>query len=154
MEKIFNDKVALVTGGSFGIGRATAVAFAKRGAHVVVADCVENQETINLVKTESARSVFMKCDVSKNGEVKAMMDKIVATFGRLDFAFNNAGVEGQQGQSHQCTEENWDYTVSVNLKGVWLCMKNEVSHMLNSGKGVIINCASVAGLRESAAIEL
>jgi NAD(P)-dependent dehydrogenase (short-subunit alcohol dehydrogenase family) len=146
MEKIFAGKVALVTGGSFGIGRATAVAFAQRGASVVVADWIEDQETVNLIKAEGGKALFVKCDVSKNSEVKSLVDKTIATFGGLDYAYNNAGVEGETAQTDACTEENWDKTIGINLKGVWMCMKHELTHMLKQQKGVIVNCASIAGL--------
>jgi NAD(P)-dependent dehydrogenase (short-subunit alcohol dehydrogenase family) len=148
MEKMFETKVVFVTGGSFGIGRATAVAFAQRGARVVVADWIEdeNQETLNQIKQEGSEGIFVKCDVSKSQDVSAAIEKCLAVYGRLDFAFNNAGIEGLHGITHECTEENWDKTVSVNLKGIWLCMKMELPHMLRNGRGVIVNCASVAGL--------
>ncbi len=148
MEKIFKNKVALVTGGSFGIGRATAIAFAKRGAIVVVADWLEDKDgdTIKSIKAEGSEALFIKCDVSKTSDVKAMIDQTISTFGRIDFAFNNAGIEGIMGQTHECTEENWDKTIGVNLKGVWLCMKHEIPMMQKQSKGAIINCASVAGL--------
>ncbi len=147
MEKIFNGKVAIVTGGSFGIGKATAVAFAKRGANVVVADWIEDEqhETIIQVKNEGAEVLFVKCDVSNSNEVKKLVDKTIEHFGRLDFAFNNAGIEGHTAVTHECTEENFDKTISINLKGVWLCMKNEIPHLLKNN-GAIVNCASVAGL--------
>lgn len=148
MEKIFNGKVAIVTGGSFGIGRAAAIAFAKRGANVVVADWIEDREneTIRMVKKEAVEALFIQCDVSKNTDVENMLGKTIEQFGRLDFAFNNAGIEGIQANTVDCTEENWDKTISINQKGIWLCMKNEIPHMLKQNKGVIINCASVAGL--------
>jgi len=148
MEKIFDGKVALVTGGSFGIGRATAVAFAKRGAKVVVADWMEDKEneTIRLVKNAGSDAMFVHCDVSSSTEVKNMIEKTIAHFGRLDYAFNNAGIEGATANTHECTEENWDKTIGINLKGIWLCMKNEIPYMLKEGKGAIVNCASVAGL--------
>lgn len=146
MEKTLNGKVAFITGGSFGIGRATAVAFAKRGASVAIADWVEDTETINLVKAEGSQAIFIKTDVSKINDVKSAIDKTVSTFGRLDFAFNNAGIEGAMGQTHECTEENWDRTIGINLKGIWLCMKHEIPQMLKQGHGAIVNCASIAGL--------
>jgi len=148
MEKIFENRVALVTGGSFGIGAATAVAFAKRGAKVVIADIIEDieEETIKAIHDVGGEVMFVQCDVSKPADVTALMDKLLITFGRLDFAFNNAGIEGVSAITHECTGENWDRTLSVNLTGVWLCMKHELSHMINNGKGVVINCASVAGL--------
>jgi NAD(P)-dependent dehydrogenase (short-subunit alcohol dehydrogenase family) len=148
MEKIFNGKVAIVTGGSFGIGRATAVAFASRGAKVVVADWVEDkdQQTMKMIKASGGEAIFIKCDVSDSSDVKSMTEKTISTYGRIDFAFNNAGIEGATANTHECTEENWDKTIGINLKGVWLCMKYEISYMLKQGKGSIVNCASVAGL--------
>lgn len=146
METNFKDKVAIVTGGSFGIGRSTAIAFAKRGAKVTIADWVEDKETLNLIKSSGGEAIFIKCDVSNSGDVKKMVDETVSKFGRLDFACNNAGIEGISAPIHECTEENWDRTVNVNLKGVWLCMKHEIEYMLKQGKGAIVNIASIAGL--------
>jgi NAD(P)-dependent dehydrogenase (short-subunit alcohol dehydrogenase family) len=146
MEKPFKNKVALVTGGSFGIGRATAIAYAKKGASVVIADWIEDNETLNEIKALGGEAIFVKCDVSKSDDVKAMVDKTISTFGRLDYAFNNAGIEGISASTQDCTEENWDKTIGINLKGVWLCMKYEIPEILKQGKGVIINCASIAGL--------
>jgi NAD(P)-dependent dehydrogenase (short-subunit alcohol dehydrogenase family) len=146
MEKIFEKKVAVITGGSFGIGRATALAFAQRGADIAIADWIENKETEEAIKKEGAKVLFLKCDVSNSSDVKAFIEKVISTFGRIDFAFNNAGVEGNNALIHECTEENWDKTIGINLRGVWLCMKHEIPHMLRQGKGAIVNCASVAGL--------
>lgn len=148
MEKIFSGKVALVSGGSFGIGRATAIAFSARGAKVAIADYAEdpNEETIKQIKALNGEVLFIKCDVSKSNEVEAMFAKIITTFGKLDFAFNNAGIEGVSAPTQDCTEENFDRTIAINLKGVWLCMKNEIPLMLQQEKGAIVNCASVAGL--------
>lgn len=147
MQDIFKGRTALVTGGSYGIGQATAIAFASRGANVVIADIVEDPEqaTAKAIAAAGGKSVFVQCDVADAASVKAMVEKTIATFGRLDFAFNNAGVEGAQGNTRDCTEENWDRTIGVNLKGVWLCMKEELPHLLKQG-GAIVNCASVAGL--------
>ena len=142
----FDNKVALITGGSFGIGKATALAFAKKGAKVVLADWVENQETLDLIKKSGGEAIFVKCDVSNGKEVKALIQKTITSFGRLDYAFNNAGIEGNSAPVHECSEENWDKTIGINLKGIWLCMKYEIPEMLKHGKGVIINCSSVAGL--------
>ena len=146
METIFKGKVALVTGGTSGIGRATAVAFAKKGAKVVIVDWIENDETLNLIKDSGGEAIFIKCDVSTATDVKAMVIKVIAAFGRLDYAFNNAGIEGTSAPTQDCSEENWDKTIGVNLKGIWLCMKYEIPEILKQGKGVIINCSSVAGL--------
>jgi NAD(P)-dependent dehydrogenase (short-subunit alcohol dehydrogenase family) len=146
MEKIFQDKVAIVTGGSFGIGRAAAIAFAKRGTKVVIADWIEDAETLNLIKSLGGDAILVKCDVSLDKDVKHLVEKTISQFGRLDFAFNNAGIEGQSAPTHECTDENWDRTIAINLKGVWLCMKYEITQMLKQGKGAIVNNASIAGL--------
>lgn len=148
MDKIFEGKTAIVTGGSFGIGRAAAVAFAARGAKVIIADWLEDpeQHTLKQIRSVGGQAIFVSCDVSKSNEVKAMVEKASSTYGRLDFAFNNAGIEGATANTHECTEENWDKTINVNLKGIWLCMKYEIAAMLKQGKGAIVNCASVAGL--------
>lgn len=146
MEVSFKNKVALVTGGSSGIGRATAIAFARKGAKVVVVDWKENYETVNLIREIGSEAIFIKCDVSKIVDVEVMIAKAIVEFGRLDYAFNNAGIEGIQANTWDCTEENWDKTINVNLKGIWNCMKYEIPEMLKLGKGVIVNCASAAGL--------
>lgn len=146
METTFKNKVALVTGGASGIGRATALAFAKKGAKVAVVDWKENDEMVDLIKELGSEAIFIKCDVSKTDDVKAMVAQTIAAFGRLDYAFNNAGIEGATAPTQDCSEENWDKTIGVNLKGVWLCMKYEIPEILKQGKGAIVNCASVAGL--------
>ncbi|HTR29961.1 MAG TPA: SDR family oxidoreductase [Puia sp.] len=148
MEKIFDNKVALVTGGSFGIGQATAIAFAKRGARVVIADCIEDKEqtTLHQIEASGSKGLFVPCDVAKPADITAMIDQTFSTFGRLDFAFNNAGIEGISAPTQDCTLENWERTLAVNLTGIWLCMRHELPHMLRQGKGAIVNCASVAGL--------
>jgi len=146
MKNKFQDRVAIVTGGSFGIGRATAIAFAKRGAKVVVVDWVKDDETINAIKGLGGEALFYKCDVSNESEVRMIVEKTIETYGRLDFAFNNAGIEGEQGITAECSSENWNRTIGVNLTGVWLCMKYELEAMIKAGKGAIVNCASIAGL--------
>jgi len=146
MEKTFEGKVALVTGSSFGIGRATAIAFARRGARVVVSDIIEDSETIDTIKKEGGEGIFIKCDVSSTKEVKELMKKTKDHYGRLDFAFNNAGIEGVPAEIQDNKEEDWDRTINVNLKGVWLCMKYQLPIMLEQGSGSIVNCASIAGL--------
>ena len=146
MENTFKDKVAIVTGGSSGIGKATALAFARKGAKVVIADWIENLETMDMIENLGGEAIFVKCDVSKSADVIALVEKTVATFGQLDFAFNNAGIEGTSSPTQDCSEENWDKTIGVNLKGIWLCMKYEIPVMLKKGKGVIVNCSSAAGL--------
>lgn len=146
MNTSFKNKIAIVTGGSFGIGKATAIAFAQNGANVVIVDWVTDHETLNAIKAMGGNAIFIQCDVSKPDQVKAMIDQTIATYGRIDYAFNNAGIEGASAVTHECTEENWDKTIGVNLKGIWLCMKYEIAEMLKQGKGAIVNCASVAGL--------
>ena len=146
MERIFEDKVAIVTGGSFGIGKATAVLFAQRGARVAVVDWIEDQEAVNTIKSAGGEAIFIKCDVSKANDVQAMVEQTVSTFGRLDYAFNNAGIEGASAPTHETTEENFDKVIGVNVKGVWLCMKYQIPHMLRLGKGAIVNCSSIAGV--------
>jgi NAD(P)-dependent dehydrogenase (short-subunit alcohol dehydrogenase family) len=146
MNTSFKNKTAIVTGGSFGIGKATAIAFAQNGANVVIVDWVTDHETLNAIKAMGGNAIFIQCDVSKPDQVKAMIDQTIATYGRIDYAFNNAGIEGASAVTHECTEENWDKTMNINLKGIWLCMKYEIAEMLKQGKGALVNCASVAGL--------
>ena len=148
MDKMFQGKVAVVTGAGSGIGRATALAFAERGARVLVSDVSESggKDTVRIIGEQGGEAIFQLADVSNAKDVSALMDRTVESFGRLDYAFNNAGIEGQAGNTVDCSEENWDRTLSVNLKGVWLCMKSEIPHIIKSGGGAIVNMASVAGL--------
>jgi NAD(P)-dependent dehydrogenase (short-subunit alcohol dehydrogenase family) len=141
-------KVALVTGASSGIGRATALAFARQGAKVVVADVTGEggEETVALVQKAGGEAVFVKTDVSKAVEVEALVAKAVATYGRLDCAYNNAGIAGKSKTVVEDTEDNWDRILAINLKGVWLCLKYEIVQMLKQGGGAIVNTASDAGL--------
>ena len=149
MQKMFEDKVALVTGGGSGIGRSTALAFAEEGAKVAVADVVVagGEETVQMIKEAGGEAVFVKTDVTNANEVEALILQAVDAYGRLDCAFNNAGIDLEAGvplQKH--SEEGWDRTISVNLKGVWLCMKFEIPQMLKQGSGAIVNTSSIAGL--------
>ncbi len=141
-------KVALVTGAASGIGRQSALAFAREGAAVAVVDVTEaaGYETVKLIEKEGGTARFFRCDVSKGAEVERLVKDVVAAFGRLDCAHNNAGIEGKMAPTTECTEENWDRTIAINLKGVWLCMKHEIPVMLKQGAGAIVNTASVAGL--------
>lgn len=143
-----NDRVALVTGAGAGIGRATALAFAREGAHVLVCDVhdASAQETVRMVQEHGHEAFPVVIDVSDARQVAAMVYEGIRRFGRVDFAFNNAGIEGQMATVPDCSEENWDRTLAVNLKGVWLCMKYELQHMLLRKSGAIVNCSSVAGL--------
>src|SRR3984957_17445207 len=131
----FEGKGGLVTGGTSGIGRETAVLFAKAGANVVVAGRreMEGNETIELVRAAGGDGLFVKTDVSKASEVESLVQKAVERFGRLDFAFNNAGVEGVLAPIVRQSEEDWDRTIDINLKGVWLCLKYEIRQMLKQG---------------------
>jgi NAD(P)-dependent dehydrogenase (short-subunit alcohol dehydrogenase family) len=146
MEQIFKDKVVVVTGSSFGIGRSTAVAFARRGAKVVLSDCVEDMGTLNAIGEFGGEAFFVKCDVSREDDVRNMVAQAMARYGRLDFAFNNAGIEGSPAPAADCSDENWDRILAINLKGVWLCIKHEIPEMIKAGGGVIVNNASIAGL--------
>ena len=143
------DKVALVTGGGSGIGRAAVLLFAREGAKVVVADVSAEggHETVELVQQAGGEVIFVPCDVSKSTDVEALINKCVETYSRLDCAFNNAGILGEMGKTAECSEENYDRLMAVNLKGVWLCMKYEIRQMLKQGGGVIVNTASNAGMR-------
>ena len=125
---------------------AAAIAFSKRVAKVMIADWVEDNETLNIIKGFGGEAIFFKCDVSDDINVRMMVDETIKSFGRLDFAFNNAGVEGISAPTQDCTLENWEQTINVNLRGVWLCMRYQIPHMLKQNKGAIVNNASIAGL--------
>jgi NAD(P)-dependent dehydrogenase (short-subunit alcohol dehydrogenase family) len=148
MENEFKGKVALVTGGSYGIGRAAAIEFSRRGAKVVVADIDVGRggETINRIKEGGGEAIFVRTDVSKAKEVEALVKKAIETYGRLDYAFNNAGIHGEFVSTVDFAEEDWDRLINVNLKSVWLCMKYEIPWMLKQGGGAIVNTSSAAGL--------
>jgi NAD(P)-dependent dehydrogenase (short-subunit alcohol dehydrogenase family) len=145
----FAGKVAFVTGAASGIGRAAALAFAREGASVVVADVSEqgNQETARMIEGQGGRALAVRCDVTRAHDVKAALDKTVETFGRLDFAFNNAGIEYDIKPVADITEEEWDRIIDVDLRGVFLCMKHEIPLMLEQGGGAIVNTSSGAGIR-------
>ena len=148
MQRGFDSKVALVTGASSGIGRASARAFAREGASVVVADVMVEggQETVRLIEGTGGEAIFVEADVSNAKEVEALIERAVGAYGRLDYAFNNAGIDGVMATTAQCTEENWNHTLNTNLKGVWLCMKYEIPQLLRQGGGAIVNSSSAAGL--------
>ena len=141
-------KVAIVTGGSSGIGRAAALAFSNEGAKVAVADVNDEggEETVEMIRNSGGSAFFVHTDVSKSVEVQNMVDKTVEKYGRLDCAFNNAGIAGEMAPITECTEENWDRVNRVNLKGVWLCMKYEIPVMTKQGGGAIVNTSSIHGL--------
>jgi NAD(P)-dependent dehydrogenase (short-subunit alcohol dehydrogenase family) len=148
-------KVGLVTGGTSGIGRETAVLFAKAGAKVVVAGRREQEgkETIELIRAAGGDGLFVQTDVAKASEVETLVQKTVEKFGRLDIAFNNAGVENAVTPIIRQSEEDFDRTININLKGVWLCLKYEIQQMLKQGGGgAIVNMASIMGLVGSAGV--
>jgi NAD(P)-dependent dehydrogenase (short-subunit alcohol dehydrogenase family) len=148
MAGLLDGKVALVTGGASGIGRAAALIMAREGARVMVSDVLEEagEETAHLIKQSQGEARFFKCDVSNKDSVEEMVAKTIEAFGRLDCAFNNAGIEGKPAATLDCTEEGWERTIAVNLTGVWYCMRAEIRQMLQQGGGAIVNTASVAGL--------
>ncbi len=141
-------KVALITGAGSGIGRASALAFAREGAKVAVADIVVEggEETVRMVKEAGGEAFFIKVDVSNAAEVEAMVNTVVDTYGRIDCAYNNAGIEGRLASTDEYPEDVFDKVIDINLTGVWLCMKYELPHMLKQGSGAIVNTASGAGL--------
>ena len=147
--------VALVTGASSGIGRATARAFARAGYTTIIADLHEEQgrEAVSECECEGASSRFIRCDVSDEASVQQFMAEIVSSFGRLDAAFNNAGIEGEQAITGESTTGNFDRVIAVNLRGVWLCLREELKQMARQETGgAIVNCSSVAGLAGLAGI--
>lgn len=148
MSRQFEGKVALVTGGSSGIGRATSVAFAREGAKVVFGDIDVKgaDETMGMIKEVGGEAHFVKTDVSKAADVKALVDKAINTYDRLDYAHNNAGIDGEFASIVANTEDNFDHVIGVNLKSVWLGLKYEIPEMRKRGGGAIVNTSSVAGL--------
>ncbi|MEG5164038.1 SDR family oxidoreductase [Microcoleus sp. AT3-A2] len=145
---ILQDKVALVTGGTSGIGRETAIAYAQQQAKVVVVGrrIDEGEETVRLIQDAGGEAIFVEADITKEADVKAMVDKTVDVFGRLDIAFNNAGMGGENPSLIEQTEAEYDRTMNVNVKGVWLSMKYEIAQMLKQGSGSIVNMASAVGV--------
>jgi NAD(P)-dependent dehydrogenase (short-subunit alcohol dehydrogenase family) len=143
----FTDKVALITGGNSGIGLATALEFAKEGARVAIAArrAEAGNEALATIKAAGGEAIFLQTDVTRAADVEAMVDAVVGTYGRLDYAFNNAGISTVN-TTVDFTEDEWDTVIDLNLKGVWLCMKYEIPQILESGGGAIVNCSSVSGL--------
>jgi NAD(P)-dependent dehydrogenase (short-subunit alcohol dehydrogenase family) len=145
----YTGKVAFVTGAANGIGRAAALAFARAGASVVVADVSEqnNQKTARLIEEIGGRTLAVRCDVTRAEDVRSALDETIATFGRLDFAFNNAGIEQRLAKAAELEEAEWERIINTNLRGVFLCMKYEIALMLSRGGGAIVNTASGAGVK-------
>jgi NAD(P)-dependent dehydrogenase (short-subunit alcohol dehydrogenase family) len=148
MDMRFDNKVVLVTGGGGGIGRASALAYAHAGARVAVTDrdTQAGEETVLQVQALGGQALFVHADVTQATQVQAMVAQVVAHFGRLDCAFNNAGIEEEHMRLADCAEDTFDRIMAVNVKGVWLCMKYQLAQMLLQGGGSIVNTASVAGL--------
>ena len=145
----FAGKVAFVTGAGSGMGRTTALAFAREGASVVLADLSDqgNQETARMIEELGGRALAVRCDVTRSEDVQAVLNQAVGAFGRLDVAFNNAGAEQKPSATADVTEEEWDRIVAINLRSVFLCMKYEIPLMLERGGGAIVNTSSGAGVK-------
>ncbi|MDZ3990462.1 2,5-dichloro-2,5-cyclohexadiene-1,4-diol dehydrogenase [Pseudomonas sp. Teo4] len=148
MSMTFSGQVALVTGGAAGIGRATALAFAREGLKVVVADLDEagGEVTAMRIREAGGEALFVPCDVTQEAQVRQLHEKAIEAYGRLDYAYNNAGIEIEQGRLAEGSEAEFDAIMGVNVKGVWLCMKYQLPLLLAQGGGAIVNTASVAGL--------
>jgi NAD(P)-dependent dehydrogenase (short-subunit alcohol dehydrogenase family) len=145
----FAGKVAFVTGAANGIGRAAALAFAREGASVVVADVSAkgNEETARMIKDRGGHALAVTCDVRRNEDVQRALNTAIETFGRLNFAFNNAGIEYAIKPAADVTEEEWDRIIDIDLRGVFLCVKHEIPLMLKQGGGAIVNTSSGAGVK-------
>ncbi|ROL82051.1 short chain dehydrogenase [Pseudomonas protegens] len=148
MSMRFSGQVALVTGAANGIGRATAQAFAAEGLKVVVADLdvLGGEETVALIQAAGGEALFVPCNVTHEADVQKLMARTVEAYGRLDYAFNNAGIEIEKGRLAEGSLDEFDAIMGVNVKGVWLCMKYQLPLLLAQGGGAIVNTASVAGL--------
>jgi NAD(P)-dependent dehydrogenase (short-subunit alcohol dehydrogenase family) len=148
-DRSFAGKVAFVTGAANGIGRAAALQFAREGASVAVADVSEqgNRETARMIEGLGGRALALRCDVTRAEDVKSALGKTIEAFGRLDFAFNNAGIEYAIKPAADVTEEEWDRIMDIDLRGVFLCMKHEIPLMLEQGGGAIVNTSSGAGIK-------
>jgi len=146
--RLLDNKIALVTGGSSGIGRAAAQIMAREGARVVVADIAQEggEETAALIRRQGGEAAFVRADVADAAQVEALIRQTVALYGRLDCALNNAGISGDVAATADCTLEDWERVMRVNLFGVWYCMKFEIPQMLKSGGGAIVNTSSISGL--------
>jgi NAD(P)-dependent dehydrogenase (short-subunit alcohol dehydrogenase family) len=145
----FTGKVAFVTGAANGIGRAAALAFARQGGSVVVTDVSEqnNQETARMIQELGGQALAVRCDVSRADDIQRALNATIETFGRLDFAFNNAGIEYTIKPAADVTEEEWNRIIDIDLRGVFLCMKHEIPLILKQGGGAIVNTSSGAGVR-------
>jgi len=149
MAELLTGKSAIITGGGSGIGRAAATVFAREGARLIIADVAEDagRKVVETIRDKGGEAQFLRCDVAKAADVEALVAAAVKAYGRLDCAFNNAGIGGKQRKTADYDEEEWDRIMSVNLKGVWLCMRAEIKQFLaQKSPGAIVNTASAAGL--------
>jgi len=149
MAELLSGKSAIITGGGSGIGRAAAMVFTREGARLIIADVAEEagRQVVETIRDKGGEAQFLRCDVAKAAEVDALIAAAVKAYGRLDCAFNNAGIGGKQRKTADYDEEEWDRIMSVNLKGVWLCMRAEIRQFLaQKSSGAIVNTASAAGL--------
>jgi NAD(P)-dependent dehydrogenase (short-subunit alcohol dehydrogenase family) len=146
--KILEGKVALVTGGTSGIGKATAIALGAAGAKVVFSGRrePEGEDTANLIRQSGAECLFVQSDVSSEADVESLIEKTVANYGRLDVVFNNAGIESPMKPLHEQSVEDFDKLMAINVRGLFLCMKYQIQQMLTQGSGVIINNSSMGGI--------
>ncbi len=141
-------KVAIITGAAAGIGKSTAMLFAKKGIRVVLSDVNEadGKKNADQIVDSGGEAIFVKCDVSKQTEVEGLVKSTMEKYGQLDYGVNNAGIEGERSKTAECSEQNWDRTMNINLKGAWFCIKYEIEQMLKNKKGSIVNVSSIAGL--------
>ena len=148
MNSQFSGKIALVTGGASGLGRESALLLAKEGARVMVSDIsqTEGEETVAMISAAGGEANFVKADVTIAAEVEAMVNQTIEQFGRLDFALNNAGIDGVRARTAEYPEDVWRQVIEINLTGVFLCMKYELPQMVKQGGGAIVNLSSVAGV--------
>ncbi|MCK4797920.1 MAG: SDR family oxidoreductase [Spirochaetes bacterium] len=148
MGKILKKKIALITGGGSGIGRASALLFAQEGAKVIVANrrIEKGEETVNMIKEAGGEAIYIQTDVSKGNNVETLINKIINKYDRLDCAFNCGGIDGKPAPIVECEEEDWDEIIDINLKGTFLLMKYEIRQMLKQGYGSIVNMTSICGI--------
>lgn len=152
MNSEFSGKTAIVTGAGAGIGRSVSMLFAEKGANIVVADLLVEggEETVSMIKENNGDAIFVKTDVTQSGDIQNLVDKTMETYGRLDYACNNAGISSPPLSVVEHPEDLWDMILNINLKGVWLCMKYEIPEMLKNGGGAIVNMGSIMSIAADA----